>query len=65
MQESKVFATRVLGIADQFVQFVDTTIKQDLGKCKPISNFYQSILVNTLCGSVIDSWVSFIMILIL
>jgi len=53
--ESKIFANRILGIADQFVEYVNKTIQQDLGKCKPVHNFYQSVLVNTLCGSVVDS----------
>ncbi|XP_067928308.1 prominin-1-like [Watersipora subatra] len=54
--ESKIFANRVLRIADQFVSFVNTTILEELGRCKPVSNFYQSVLVNTLCGSIVDSW---------
>lgn len=58
IQESKIFANRILGIADQFVEYVNKTIQQDLGKCKPVHNFYQSVLVNTLCGSVVDSLVS-------
>ena len=58
IQESKIFAHRILGIADQFVMFVNKTIQEELGRCKPVHNFYQSVLINTLCGSVVDSLVS-------
>ncbi|KAF6031760.1 PROM1 [Bugula neritina] len=54
--ESSKFAYRVVGVGEQYATFVNNTIRTSLGKCKPISNVYQSILVNTLCGSVIDSW---------
>ncbi|KAL4231430.1 Prominin 1 [Mactra antiquata] len=48
------YANRLTGIVDSFISYLKSAILNDLGSCRPLWNFYNSLLVHTLCYNTID-----------
>uniref|UniRef100_A0A2C9LUF3 Uncharacterized protein n=1 Tax=Biomphalaria glabrata TaxID=6526 RepID=A0A2C9LUF3_BIOGL len=49
------FESRLRKILDTFTSLVKETVENDLGKCTPLWNIYNSILINSLCNSLVGS----------
>ncbi|XP_055884489.1 prominin-1-like [Biomphalaria glabrata] len=49
------FESRLRKILDTFTSLVKETVENDLGKCTPLWNIYNSILINSLCDSLVGS----------
>ncbi|XP_052253850.1 prominin-1-like isoform X1 [Dreissena polymorpha] len=55
----KDFQTKVMNIADNYVNSTKDKVINDVGKCTPVWNLYHSIVVVALCQYTIDSFNGF------
>ncbi|KAH3799275.1 hypothetical protein DPMN_152881 [Dreissena polymorpha] len=55
----RVFADRVVNVIDSFVDFTDDAVKNKLGKCEPVWNVYNSLIVYTVCYNFMDCFNGF------
>ncbi|CAH1782881.1 unnamed protein product [Owenia fusiformis] len=54
-KHARLFGDRILGTVDSFIAFVLNAVNEDIGKCTPIWNLYNSIFGIALCGYLVDA----------
>ncbi|XP_071947554.1 prominin-1-A-like isoform X2 [Antedon mediterranea] len=54
-REVSSYSDRVLGYAEQYVNYVNDQVQTEVGRCKPLYSFYEDS-VNLICVSLIQSW---------
>lgn len=52
---TKGFIDRIFNIIDDFVATTNTSVYKDLGKCEPLWNLYNSVILISVCHYTIDS----------
>ncbi|XP_071947549.1 prominin-1-A-like isoform X2 [Antedon mediterranea] len=53
--EVSSYSDRVLGYAEQYVNYVNDQVQTEVGRCKPLYNVYEDSL-NLICVSLLQSW---------
>ncbi|XP_052773574.1 prominin-1-like [Mya arenaria] len=57
--ELETYAGRVVGIIDSFVGYTGDAVKNKMGKCTPVWNIYNTLVVHTFCYNFLDTFNGF------